>query len=69
MSKEKFTSGILLEIGRGAYLRLLHRTARHFSGGDGGGDTSGGGGFSAEEGDTETDDTDNHDMKLTNIAR
>lgn len=44
------------------------RTARHFSGGDGGGDTSGGGGFSAEEGDTETDDTDNHDMKLTNIA-
>ncbi|XP_050714381.1 GATOR complex protein WDR24-like isoform X2 [Eriocheir sinensis] len=44
------------------------RTARHFSGGDGGGDTSGGGGFSAEEVDTETDDTDNHDMKLTNIA-
>ena len=48
---------------------IAYRTARHFSGGDGGGDTSGGGGFSAEEGDTETDDTDNHDMKLTNIAR
>ncbi|XP_071543764.1 GATOR2 complex protein WDR24-like isoform X1 [Panulirus ornatus] len=43
------------------------RSARHFSGGDAGGDTSGGG-FSAEEGDTETDDTDNHDLKLTNIA-
>lgn len=56
-------------MGEGAYLCLHHRTARHFSGGDGGGDTSGGGGFSAEEGDTETDDTDNHDMKLTNIAR
>ncbi|XP_037779132.1 LOW QUALITY PROTEIN: GATOR complex protein WDR24-like [Penaeus monodon] len=43
------------------------RSSRHYSGGDGGGDTSGGG-FSAEEGDTETDDTDNHDLKLTHIA-
>nr|XP_045612987.1 GATOR complex protein WDR24-like isoform X2 [Procambarus clarkii] len=43
------------------------RSSRHFSGGDAGGDTSGGG-FSAEEGETETDDTDNHDLKLTNIA-
>ncbi|XP_069952963.1 GATOR2 complex protein WDR24 isoform X3 [Cherax quadricarinatus] len=43
------------------------RSSRHFSGGDAGGDTSGGG-FSAEEAETETDDTDNHDLKLTNIA-
>lgn len=46
------------------------RSARHLSGGDaggGGGDTSGG--LSAEEGDTETDDTDTHERKLTNIAR
>ncbi|XP_042887233.1 GATOR complex protein WDR24-like isoform X1 [Penaeus japonicus] len=43
------------------------RSSRHYSGGDAGGDTSGGG-FSAEEGDTETDDTDNHDLKLTHIA-
>ncbi|KAK4300861.1 hypothetical protein Pmani_026936 [Petrolisthes manimaculis] len=46
------------------------RSARHLSGGDagggGGGDTSGG--LSAEEGDTETDDTDTHELKLTNIA-
>ncbi|KAK7072621.1 WD repeat-containing protein 24 [Halocaridina rubra] len=43
------------------------RSSRHYSGGDAGGDTSGGG-FSAEEGDTETDDMDNHDLKLTDIA-
>ncbi|XP_066945306.1 GATOR2 complex protein WDR24 isoform X1 [Macrobrachium rosenbergii] len=43
------------------------RSARHYSGGDAGGDTSGGG-FSAEEGDTETDDTDNHDLKQGHIS-
>lgn len=48
-------------------LKNDQRSSRHYSGGEITGDTSGGG-FSAEEADTETDDTDNHDLKLTDIA-
>ena len=47
----------------------VSRHVRHVSG-EGSGDTNAGtGGVSAEEAETETDDTDNHDMKLMHIAR